>query len=98
MTEIEKIEEQIRETLANEPRAIPLSNRLFSPDGLFSHLASTEEERRVLVQSPLFKQAQRRFRDLQRAEAKEFARVVEQVEAADPMGGYVHKLERLGTS
>ena len=74
MTEREQVEQQIREVLESEEQAVPLSNKLFSPSGLFSRLASTEEERRVLVQSPLFKEAQRRFRTLQRSEVKEFAR------------------------
>jgi hypothetical protein len=95
MTKQERVEEQIHEVLASETQAIPLSSRLFSPDGLFSHLASTEEERRILVQSPLFKQAQRRFRELQRAEIKEFARAVEQAGHTAPQGEYLVKLERV---
>lgn len=95
MTEREQIEQQIREVLESEEQAIPLSNKLFSPSGLFSRLASTEEERRVLVQSPLFKEAQRRFRTLQRSEVKEFARVVEQARAAAPESKYLLKLEQV---
>ena len=91
MTDREKAEQQIRETLANESQAIPLSNKLFSPDGLFSRLADTEEERRVLVQSPLFRQAQRRFRELQRTEAREFTRAMEQFQAAVPQGEHLLK-------
>jgi hypothetical protein len=93
MTECERIEQEIREVLDNESQAIPLSNKLFSPDGLFSRLASTEEERRVLVRTPLFKQAQRRFMALQRAEAEAFAKIAEQVQALMPQGGYRLKLE-----
>src|SRR5260370_19273004 len=93
MTKREAIEQQIREVLANEAHDVPLSRKLFSPDGLFSHLASTEAERRILVQSPLFKQAQRRFSALQRAEAEAFARIAEQVRAVLPQGEYMLKLE-----
>jgi hypothetical protein len=97
MPERDEIEQQIRDVLSRESHAIPLSNQLFSPDGLFSRLAATEEERRSLVQSPLFREAKRRFLELQQAEAKEFARVVEQAEAAEPMAKYLHKLERVET-
>ena len=93
MTERERVEQEIREVLESESHAIPLSNRLFSPGGLFSHLADTEEERRVLVRTPLFKQAQRRFMELQRAEAEAFAKVAEQAQSIMPQGGYRLKLE-----
>src|SRR5438128_1553175 len=94
MTERERIEQEIREVLDNEAQAIPLSNMLFSPDGLFSRLASTEAERRVLVRTPLFKQAQHRFMALQRAEAEAFAKIAEQAQALMPQGGYRLKLEQ----
>jgi hypothetical protein len=93
MTERERIEEQILQVLAKETHAIPLSNKLFSPDGLFSQMASTEEERRIVAQRPLFKQAQRRLTELQRKEALEFARAVHQAQAAIPEGGCLLKLE-----
>jgi hypothetical protein len=70
-----------------------LSDRLFSPGGLFSRLAGTEEERRQLVQSPLFKEAQRRLSTLQQQEAEQFARAVEQAQAALPESGYRLKME-----
>jgi hypothetical protein len=87
MTDHEQIEEQIRNVLATETRAIPLSNQLFCPDGLFGRLADTEAERRVVAQSPLFREAQKRLSELQRQEAAEFGRVVRQAEAAHPTGG-----------
>jgi hypothetical protein len=93
MTEREQIEEQIREVLAGEPRAIPLSNILFQPDGLFSRLAHTEAERRVVAQSLLFQQAQKRLSELQRQEAAAFGRVVQQAQAARPDGGLWLHLE-----
>jgi hypothetical protein len=93
MTEREQIEAQIREVLAKETRAIPLSNVLFQPDGLFSRLAGTEAERRLVAQSPLFKQAQKRLSELQRREAAEFGRVVQQAQAALPESGLWLHLE-----
>src|SRR3712207_1516033 len=94
MPEPEQVEQQIREVLETETRAIPLSNRLFSPDGLFNQLATTEDQRRGIAQSPLFKQAQRRLLELQHKEAAEFARVVQPAQAALPEGGFFIKLER----
>ena len=94
MTERERVEQQIRETLATETQAIPLSNKLFSFGGLFNQLAKTEEERRTLAQSPLFKQAQRRLTELQQEEASEFSQAVEQSQAALPEGSYLVKLEQ----
>jgi hypothetical protein len=94
MTEREHIEEQIREVLANETQAIPLSNKLFAPEGLFNRLAATEEERRAVAQSSLFRQAQGRLMELQKKEAAEFGRAVQQAQGAIPDGSYWLKLER----
>ena len=93
MSDIHKIEQQIREVLAAESRAIPLSNRLFSPDGLFNELAKTEAQRRELARSPLFKQAQRRFLELQRVEAAAFSRALPQVHTSIPGENFFIKLE-----
>ena len=94
MTEREQIEEHIREVLARETHAIPLSTTLFQPDGLFSRLAGTEAERRIVAQSPLFRQAQKRLSELQRQEAADFGRAVRQAQAALPEGGLWMHLER----
>src|SRR5262245_2874690 len=94
MSDQERVEQQIRDVLATETHAIPLSDKLFRPDGLFNRLATNEEERRRVAQSPLFKQAQRRLMELQHKEAAEFARAVEQVKAAMPEGSCLVKLER----
>lgn len=94
MTEREQLESQIREVLATETQAIPLSNKLFRPDGLFNQLAKTEDERRIVAQSPLFQQAQRRLTELQHSEAAEFGRAVRQAQAALPEGDYLLKFER----
>jgi hypothetical protein len=93
MMERERIEQQIREVLASETRAIPLSDRLFSPGGLFDRLAETEEERRLVAQSALFREALKRLSALQKQEAAAFARAVEQMRAAAPDEDYLLKLE-----
>ena len=82
MPEVEQIEKEIREILSAETRAIPFSNRLFSPAGLFNQLANTEEQRRVIAQSPLFKQAQQRFLELQRTEIAQFSGALRHAHAA----------------
>src|SRR2546425_12204012 len=94
MTAREQIEQQIREVLAAETHAIPLSHKLFSPSGLFNRLATTEEERRAVAQSALFKEAMRRLTELQKKESAEFASAVERAEAVVPGEGYRFKLER----
>jgi hypothetical protein len=94
MTERERVEQQICDILATETHAIPLSNALFRPDGLFNALAKTEEERRLIAQSPLFQQAQRRLTELQRSEGAEFARAVQQTQGVISDGGYWLKLEQ----
>jgi hypothetical protein len=93
MTATEQVEQQIRDVIANEALAIPLSAKLFSPTGLFSRLASTESERKALVGSPLFKEAQRRFRELQYQEAEAFGRAVGQVPLATGAEAYTINLE-----
>jgi hypothetical protein len=95
MTTREQIEQQVRELLANETRAIPLSNQLFSQEGLFAQLGTTAEERRALLQSPLYREARRRVAELEKQEAEEFARVVAQTQAGQPESGMVLKLERV---
>jgi hypothetical protein len=94
MTERDEIEQQIREALATATSAILLSNQLFSPEGLFNQLATTQSERQVVVESALFKQAQQRLMVLRKIEAAEFARVVEHAQAGAPAEGLVLKLER----
>jgi hypothetical protein len=82
MTHRELIEHQIGEALATETHASALSQKLFHPNGLFGQLAATEEERRVVAQSALFREAQRRLSDLQRQEATAFAQAVAQAPPA----------------
>jgi hypothetical protein len=70
-TERERIETEIRDLLATETRTTVLSNKLFQQGtGLFARLAATEDERRALVQTELFRTAQNRVRDLQYRDAE----------------------------
>lgn len=88
-------EQRIRDALASEPDAISLSNQLFSPFGLFSQLAANEADRRSIVETPLFKEAQRRLSVLNRKEAREFAQTVEQFEAGRGGRQSLHRMERV---
>jgi hypothetical protein len=87
------IETEIRDVLASESNAATLSEKLFSPTGLFNRLAPTEAGRRAIVRSELFRQAQARFREMQVTEAAAFAKAVQEAEAAFPAGGHRIKLE-----
>ena len=90
MTQV-KIEEEILRVLSEEKTAMGVSDKLFTPDGLFSHLASNEDERRIMVNSHLFKLAQKRFRELQFKEADEFQRALSNMKGTDI---YAMKMER----
>ena len=70
-----EIESEIRRVLESETNAIPLSNKLFQPDGLFAKLATNAAERRELTKTPLFQEANRRLSTLQRSEMAEFKEV-----------------------
>lgn len=76
MPDVKTIEQQIRQLLAANSNALALSEQLFSPAGLFARLAPTEAERRALVQSALFRDAQRHLLRLQEQEATAFAESV----------------------
>jgi len=80
MARHERIEEQIHELLATEMSGIRLSNKLFAPDGLFPRLADTEEERRIVARSLLFREALKRLSELQKTEFVEFTRTVRRFE------------------
>ena len=94
----QEIEQAILKVLAEETSAVGISNRLFTPDGLFSMLAATEEERRVLVRTPLFTQAQKRFRELQFKEAEEFRHALTDMQGTDLEKNYHVKIERAKTA
>jgi hypothetical protein len=79
----EEIEQEIRRAIETENDAVTLSNRLFSQDhGLFPLLGATEADRRRIVSSPLFREAQQRIRDLEYAEV-EFIRRKDDPEARE---------------
>ena len=78
MTNHDQTEAEIRGLLATETRTTVLSNKLFQQGtGLFAKLAATEDERRVLVRSELFRAAQGRVRDLQYRDADALREAVE---------------------
>jgi hypothetical protein len=62
----DEVEAEIRRLLATETRTVVLSNKLFQQGtGLFKFLWATEEEKRAVVESDLFREAMNRVRDLQ---------------------------------
>lgn len=65
----EQVEAEIRRILATETSAVRLSNMLFTPGGLFNKLYATPDEKRALLDSPLFDEANCRLSELQRQEA-----------------------------
>jgi hypothetical protein len=65
----DEAEAEIRRLIATEISAIRLSNELFTPGGLFGKLFSTPEEKKVVLNSQLFDQANRRLSELQLQEA-----------------------------
>lgn len=75
------IESQIRETLEQETRAISLSQKLFGPNGLFPQLGVTEDERRKIIQTDLYRRAQARLTELQEKEAADFSRTADQTQS-----------------
>ena len=89
-----QIEQEILKVLAEEHTAVGISDKLFTPDGLFSLLATTEQERRIMVRTPLFKQAQKRFRELQFKEAEEFRQVTSRLNGTELEKHYAVRVER----
>src|SRR5205085_389790 len=61
MSTREQVEAEIRHLMATETDAVRFSNKLFTPGGLFSRLYTTPEEKKVLLDSPLFNEANRRL-------------------------------------
>src|SRR5579864_9224004 len=68
MTSVEK---EIKELLTMKLSASALSNALFGWNGLFNKIARTEEERKQVARTPLFRQAQNRIMELSLSEAEE---------------------------
>lgn len=90
----QQIEQEILKVLSEETTAVGISDKLFTPDGLFSLLASTEVERRALVQSDLYKKAQKCFRELQFMEAEEFRKSTSALTSTNLGKNYAVKIER----
>lgn len=86
MSETDLVIERIRQVLATETSAVLFSNMLFSPTGLFNQIAKTEDERRQLAHSPLFRDAQLRLRELQLQEAKRFSSAFKDLPGTDMAG------------
>ncbi len=61
----------IKELLTMNVSARALNEALFGRDGLFNQMAHTEEERRRISRSDLFRQAQSRLTELLSSEASE---------------------------
>lgn len=69
MTDREQLEQEIRDLLTADLSSIEFSNRVFGQfHGLFPRLGPTEADRRAIIQSELWKQAQTRLRELERQE------------------------------
>jgi hypothetical protein len=71
-----RLEEEIRHVLDTETRAEVLADLLFSQGGLFGRLAPTEQARRRLSGTPLFREAQSRLTELQQNERAEILRLL----------------------
>ena len=83
MTEREELEDAIRTLIAAEQHAVILSNKLFSPpEGLFCRLAAgtTEAQRREIASGGLFRDAQKRIRELERTLVRRFRNVLADAE------------------
>ena len=71
MSDRQTVEAEIRQLLATENRTTVLSNKLFQQGtGLFARLWATEDEKRDVMQSALFREAMDRVRDLQYRDAE----------------------------
>jgi hypothetical protein len=94
MNEQEELERQIRELLTVDIDSIALSNRLFQQGtGLFARLGQTEEQRKEIVRSELWKLARERLNELERRDLERFREVVKVVEHHQPPGSYFLRLE-----
>jgi hypothetical protein len=71
---LESTEKQIRDLLASETNYWTLTDKLFGPTGHFGQMGATVEERKVIGRSPLFREAQKRVRDMEYAIAERLQR------------------------
>jgi hypothetical protein len=94
VNEREEIENEIRELLKADLDSVTLSNKLFQQGtGLFARLGQTEEQRRELVKSDLWKSARARLRELENRDLDQFREVVKEVEKHRPPGSYMLQME-----
>ena len=94
----QEVEDRIRKLLATETRAVALSNQLFTPDGLFNQIAHNEQERREIVKTELWRDAQARVRELQYREADVLREVSNLVKERLPDGDYRIRLEPIDSN
>jgi len=74
----EEIENRIRALLQIKTTSQALSNALFGYGGLFGRLAKTEQERKALMNTPLFREAEERIMEIERAEIAAERRRIEE--------------------
>ena len=65
----DQAEADIRRIIDTETSAVRLSNALFTPGGLFSSLYSSPLEKKAVIDSPLFDEANRKLSELQLSES-----------------------------
>ncbi|MFO0966324.1 MAG: hypothetical protein U0793_12175 [Gemmataceae bacterium] len=68
--------DSVERVLATESSASGLGDRLFSTSGLFVAWTKTEEDRRSLTKTAIFKIAQTRFRELQMKDGARFSEAI----------------------
>ena len=94
----EEVERQIRELLTTERRAVVLSNKLFTPGGLFNQIAPTEQERKEVVKSDLWRDAHARLRELEFQEADALDAATKVLTERLPHGHYRIRLEPIDSN
>ena len=94
----EEAERQIRELIATETRAVVLSNKLFTPDGLFNEIAHNEQDRREVVKTQLWRDAQSRLRELEHREADALNEATKILAERLPLGRYRIRMEPIDTN
>jgi hypothetical protein len=90
----EEAASQIRKLLATEESALILSNRLFTPNGLFNQIAHSAEERREVIKTDLWRDAMARMRELESREAGALDESTKVLSQHLPYGRYQIRLER----
>jgi hypothetical protein len=95
MTPRDHAEAEIRRLLSTETSAVRLSNALFTPGGLFGELYSTPDEKKAVLASPLFDEANRRLSELQLQEAAGLKR--QEKAAVLPVVGPIHAEQLMPT-